>query len=142
MRHIELSDPALVALKAQKQHSFMKGDDAEIFQNPNTGVAWADEQVQRRRYWNPSLRALGLRQRDAYQARHTFASLALMGGVNVAYIAKQLGHAKVTTTLNTYARWIEGADKGTEREKLNDVMRGIVPELSPAAGKPVSSSFH
>ena len=52
---------------------------------------------------------------------------ALWDGVNVAYIARQFGHAKATTTLNTYARWIEGADKGAKRAKLNEVMSTNCP---------------
>jgi integrase len=95
--------------------------------HPNTGARWPDEQVQRRRYWTPALKALGLRQRDAYQTRHTFASLALMGGINIGYLAGQLGHAKITTTLNTYARWIDGADKGAEAKKLDAILSNNRP---------------
>jgi integrase len=36
---------------------------------------------------------LGIRQRPAYNTRHTFATVALMAGVNPAYSARQLGHA-------------------------------------------------
>jgi integrase len=50
-------------------------------------------QAQQRCFWNPTLRALGLRHRDAYQTRHTFASTLLMGDSNPAWIARQLGHA-------------------------------------------------
>lgn len=120
VRDIDLSDDAMAVLQRQKTRTFLAG--GAIFANPNTGKAWADEQVQRRRYWNPALKALGLRQRDAYQTRHTYATTALMGGINPAYIAKQLGHAKITTTLNVYARWIEGADKGAEAAKLNAIL--------------------
>lgn len=129
MRFIAIT-PATAALSRNTWLSTLeRSSNAAVFNNPTTGEPWADEQVQRRRYWNPALKALGLRQRDAYQSRHTFASLALMGGVNVAYIAKQLGHAKVTTTLNAYARWIEGADKGAEAAKLD----AILSKKSPRA---------
>jgi integrase len=121
-RDIDLSGDALAVLKRQKVFTFMKGDEAEVFNNPNTGRPWADEQVQRRRYFTPTLKALGLRLRDAYQARHTFASLALMGGINIAYLSKQMGHTNVTTTLTKYARWIDGADKGAEARKLDAIL--------------------
>jgi integrase len=122
IRDIDLPDAAIAALTRQKKHTFMKDPEGPIFCNPNTGNPWPDEQVQRRRYWNPALRSLGLRHRDAYQTRHTFATILLMGGVNVAYIAKQMGHANVTTTLTKYARWIDGADKGAEAAKLNAIL--------------------
>jgi integrase len=121
-RDIDLTSGAVALLKRQKAHTFMKGLDGAIFNNPHTGKPWPDEQVQRRRYWTPTLKAVGLRQRDAYQARHTFASLALMGGINIAYLSKQMGHNKITTTLNTYARWIDGADKGAEARKLDEIL--------------------
>lgn len=120
IREVDLNDAATAVLARQKASSFLAGE--EVFLNPATGIAWADEQVQRRRYWNPTLKALGIRQRDAYQVRHTYASLLLTGGVNPAYIARQLGHSKITTTLNTYARWIESADKGAEARKANEIL--------------------
>lgn len=122
VREIDLSGDAMAVLKRQKAHTFMRGADAAIFNNPNTNRPWADEQVQRRRYFTPTLRALGLRQRDAYQCRHTFASLALMGGINIGYLSKQMGHANISTTLTKYARWIEGADKGSEAAKLDAIL--------------------
>lgn len=127
VRLIDLNDRALAALKRQKPHTFMKGDEARIFHNPNTGKPWPDEQVQRRRYFNPTLRALGLRHRDAYQTRHTFATLALMGGINPAYIAKQLGHTTPQMVFRVYARWIDGADKGAEAAKLNAILSNNRP---------------
>jgi integrase len=131
VRHVDLSDRALEALKRQKVKSFMKGADALIFTNPNTGAPWSGSQVQRRLYWNPSLRALGMRQRDAYQTRHTYATLSLMAGVNPAYIAKQLGHANLGMLLKHYGRWIDGADKGREADKLNDVFSANCPNSVP-----------
>lgn len=122
VREVDLSSDALAVLMRQKAHTFMRGSGAEIFNNPNTRKPWADEQVQRRRYFAPALRAIGLRERDAYQTRHTFASLALMGGINVGYLSKQLGHATITTTLTKYTRWIDGADKGAQAAKMDAIM--------------------
>lgn len=131
VRHVDLSDRAIEALKRQKARTFMLGADALIFTNPNTGEPWSGSQVQRRLYWNPSLRALGMRQRDCYQTRHTYATLSLMAGVNPAYIAKQLGHANLGMLLKHYARWIDGADKGREADKLNDVFSAKRPDSVP-----------
>lgn len=57
----------------------------------------------------------------AYQTRHTFATLALMAGVNPAYIARQLGHANTAMLFKHYSKWIDGADAGREKSKLNGV---------------------
>lgn len=137
IRHVDLSDRALEALKREKARTFMLGADALIFTNPNTGEPWSGSQVQRRLYWNPSLRALGMRQRDAYQTRHTYATLSLMAGVNPAYIAKQLGHANLGMLLKHYGRWIDGADKGREADKLNEIFSANRPDSVPPTGDSV-----
>lgn len=124
VREIDLSDAAMAALTRQKAHTFMKDQDGPVFHNPRTAKPWHDERDQRRLYFKPTLTALGLRQRDAYQTRHTYASTLLMGGSNVAYISKQLGHSNIATTLNKYARWIEGADKGSEAAKMREILSG------------------
>jgi integrase len=122
VRDVDLSDAAIAALTRQKKHTLLKGPAAPIFNNPNTGKPWPDEQVQRRRYWTPTLSALGLRHRDAYQTRHTFATILLMGGVNPTFISRQLGHANTGMLFKVYGRWIEGADKGAEAAKLNAIL--------------------
>jgi integrase len=116
VRDVDLVDLAMAALKAQKPYTFMK--DAEIFENPVTGRPWHDERSQRDHYWKPSLKRLGIRQRRAYQTRHTYATVALMAGVNPAYIARQMGHANAKMVFTVYAKWIDSADRGREKAKL------------------------
>lgn len=122
VREIDLNDAAMDALRRQKAQTFMIDPEGVIFRNPNTGKPWSGEQVQRKRYFKPTLRALGIRERDAYQTRHTFASILLMGGINPAYIAKQLGHATTAMVHKVYAKWIDRADKGAEAARANAVM--------------------
>jgi integrase len=136
VRHVDLTPRAIAVLHRQKPHTFMKGTEAAIFNNPSTGKPWADEQSQRRFYWVPTLKALGMRQRACYQTRHTFATLALMAGVNPAYIARQLGHANMGMLLRHYGRWIDGADKGVEAKKMADLFG---PELAPGKGLALKS---
>lgn len=124
VREIDLNGRALAALTRQKVHTFMKRPNDEVFENPLTGRPWPDEQRQRRLYWTPTLRALQMRHRDAYQTRHTFATTLLMGGVNPAYIARQLGHASLAMVFKVYTRWIDGADKGAQAAMANAVLMG------------------
>lgn len=119
-RDVDLVGPALEALVAMKAYTFLKGED--IFENPVTGLPWHDERSQRDNYWTPTLKRLGIRHRRAYNTRHTYATTALMAGVNPAYIARQLGHANTKMLFEKYARWIDGADKGTERRALEAAM--------------------
>lgn len=66
--------------------------------------------------FHPTLLRLGLRLRDAYQTRHIFATLALMAGINPAYIARQHG-----MLFKHYSKWIDGADADRQKSKLNGV---------------------
>ena len=123
IRDVDLNDRALAVLKRQKVFSLMRGPNTPIFLNPLTNRSWPDEKQQRERYFLPALSALGIRRRSAYQTRHTFATIALMGGVNPAYIARQLGHTTTAMLFKHYAKWIDGADKGREAAKLGALFR-------------------
>lgn len=118
IRDVDLSDRAMGVLQRMKAHSFMRGADSPIFINPITNEPWADEKRQREVFFMPTLRAIGIRARPPYQTRHTFATIGLMGGVNPAYIARQLGHTSTAMLFKHYAKWIDGADKGRESAKM------------------------
>ena len=116
VRDVELSDRAWAAIDDQRAHTQLAG--REIFWNPATEAPWADIQTQWR-IWRRCLKRVGLRYREPYQTRHTFATLALMAGANPTWIARQMGHANAQMLFRVYAKWIDGADKSREREKLN-----------------------
>ncbi|HEV2562335.1 MAG TPA: DUF3596 domain-containing protein [Rhizomicrobium sp.] len=118
VRDVDLNDRAIAALAVMKKHTFMRGPNEPIFCDPE-GRPWTSDRKQREEYFYPTLKALGIRQRRAYNTRHSYATMALMGGVNLAYVARQLGHKDTTMLLRHYAKWIDGADKGVEAAKLN-----------------------
>jgi len=60
----------------------------------------------RGRVWAPTLKRAGLRQRAAYQTRHTFASNALAAGENPTWVSAMLGHKSAEMLFEVYARWI------------------------------------
>jgi integrase len=115
-RDVEVSDRAWEAFEAQRKHTQLAG--RQVFWNPYTGQPWADIQTQWK-LWNRCLKRVGIRYRTPYEARHTFATWALMEGVNPAWISRQLGHANAQMFFKVYSKWIDGADRGAERGKLN-----------------------
>ena len=44
--------------------------------------------------------------------RHTFASLLLQAGESPVYVQRQLGHASIQLTVDTYGRWLPMENKG------------------------------
>ena len=111
--------PAIDALKAQKPFTFLQ--DNKIFHNPRTNKPWQGDQAIRKTCWQPAIKKAGVRYRKPYQTRHTFASMCLSAGENLAWVSKMLGHSNVLQTARTYATWI--------------------PDSSPEAGEKMLSLF-
>jgi hypothetical protein len=58
-----------------------------------------------------------------------------MGGINPAYIAKQLGQASLAMMFKVYAKWINRADKGAEAAKANAAVGAQLSPNCPRKGK-------
>jgi hypothetical protein len=58
--------------------------------------------------WSESIKALNIRRRGPYHARHSSVTWQLMLGKNLLWVAKQHGHS-VEVMLRMYAGWLEGA---------------------------------
>lgn len=80
VRDVDLSDDAISALIAQKQASFEAGQ--QIWLNPRTGEPWKTDAQIRKTLWQPLCTRAGVRYRNPYQCRHTFASALLTEGAN------------------------------------------------------------
>jgi integrase len=118
-RDVDLVERAVAAIKHMTPHT----QSAEyIFQNPVTGKPWHDERSQRDHYWKPALIATKVRYRRAYQCRHTYATNALSAGVNPAYVSRQMGHSNARMLFQVYSKWIDGADRGREKAKMEAML--------------------
>jgi integrase len=115
LRSIDLRLGARKALQAQKAFTAEGGE--LVFVNPQTRQQWnGDKPIYKR--WKQILKQAGVRFRNPYQTRHTFASSLLMLGAIPLYVAGQMGHADTTMITRTYGKWINsGLDDG-RREKL------------------------
>ncbi len=72
----------------------------------------------------------GLRHRNAYQCRHTYASAMLTAGQNPWYVAQQLGHVDVQMVFRVYGKFI-AADY---RKPQATTLRAVVD--APTAAPP------
>lgn len=131
VRDHELSGHALHYLERQRKHTQLRGP--LVFLDPNTGNRYNDEKPFRERYWRPTLTALKIRYRVPYQMRHTYATTAIMAGANPAWIARQMGNSPAIMWKH-YARWIEKADRGRERDKLDAHLGRIWDETKGNTG--------
>jgi integrase len=104
VRDVELNDDAMAALIAQKPTTFLAGE--HVWHNPRSSAAWeADAQI-RKTLWEPLCTRSGVRYRNPYQVRHTFASALLTAGANPWFVAQQLGHVDVQLVFRVYGKFI------------------------------------
>jgi integrase len=107
-RTVKLLPPALAALVEQKDHTFLK--NLEIFQNPRTNERWTGDQPIRKTLWVYALKRAGVRYRNPYQTRHTYASMMLSAGEHPMWVAQQMGHTDWGMIRRIYGHWIPEAD--------------------------------
>lgn len=113
-RKVKLLAPAISALQSQRLLTKIKND--EVFQNPNSQLRWSGDQAIRKSLWIPALKEAGVKYRNPYQTRHTFASMMISVDVNIAWLAKQMGHKDPTVTAQIYASFLK-SDDDTNGEK-------------------------
>ncbi|VVT53994.1 Phage integrase [Kosakonia radicincitans] len=110
-RKVELNGEALAALQAQKQFTFMKSEF--IFSDPKTGEPWANADAIRKKAWVPTLKKAGVRYRNPYQTRHTFATRHISQGVNLFWLAGQMGHKGPEMLFRHYGSYLAEYDGHT-----------------------------
>ncbi len=104
VRDVDLSVDASKALEAQRVIS--GGAGGHVWLNPRTGKPWTTDAQIRKTLWVPLLERSGVRYRNPYQARHTYASALLTAGANPWYVAQQLGHVDVQMVFKIYGKFI------------------------------------
>ena len=61
-------------------------------------------------YWRPPLVSLGLPAVTPHSARHAFISMLQAQGIEVGLVAKLVGHANISVTLNHYTQAVRGGE--------------------------------
>ncbi|MBS0878555.1 MULTISPECIES: site-specific integrase [unclassified Tatumella] len=113
-RKVELTPEAMIALADQKPFTFMK--ESMIFEDPKTCRPWASADAIRKKAWVPTLRKAGIRYRNPYQTRHTFATSHISRGANLFWLASQMGHKGPEMLFRHYGRYLKEYDGNTENK--------------------------
>ena len=80
------------------------GKGQYVFSNARGGPLF--QEGMRRRVWTPTVERAGLRHRNAYQTRHTFATLMLSQGEEIAWVARMMGHTTTRMIVEHYYKFI------------------------------------
>jgi integrase len=100
-RDVDMLRPVRKALEAQR---LIAGGSPLVF--PNRLGGHINLNNLRRRVWYATLVKAGLRRRDLYNTRHTFATHALASGEDPGWVAKMLGHTTLTMLMTRYYRYV------------------------------------
>lgn len=122
VRDVEFGELTREAVRIQRAKVALREDRLLLPSPINSKIINNDKPP--RLVWTRALRSLQIRHRPAYNTRHTFATVALMNGVNIGWVSRQLGHSTVKMTTDHYATFIPKADNGEERRKLNRALSG------------------
>ena len=107
----------LVARKTETLRRGWKEVPAWVFCSRRGGIL-NDANV--RRAFNKVLRKAKLPSHfTPHCLRHTFASLLLQAGKSPAYVQRQLGHASIQLTVDTYGKWLPMGNKSAV-DRLDD----------------------
>jgi len=91
----------------------------------------------RQRVFYKAVKKAGIKRIRIHDLRHTYATLRISKGDNVADVSNQLGHHSVKFTMDIYYHWFPGKKK-SEVDGLDDptFMRPNAPHMHPKASKP------
>jgi len=103
-REVTLQPQAKEALLNQQTLTGKQND--VIFHDSRTNQPWKDDQPLRKIAWRPALKKAGIKYRNPYQTRHTYASMLLSRGDNPLWVAQQMGHKDWGQIRKVYGRWI------------------------------------
>jgi integrase len=123
-RRVDMSFQLTEALKAHRRASKKKGFALGLGSVPdfvftNEKGRVIDKDNWRRRIFYKTLEKAELRRIRIHDLRHSYASLRISKGDNIADVSKQLGHHSVKLTLDIYYHWIPGKKK-SEVDELDD----------------------
>jgi len=118
VRDVLLLPPALEALKNQKAFTYLEGK--RVFYNPRTNTPWETDGQIRKTSWAHILKKAGVRYRNPYQTRHTYASMMLSAGENTLWLATQMGHRDTEMIIKHYGRWIPDKSTVAGYQPIND----------------------
>ncbi|MCY9854728.1 site-specific integrase [Vibrio mediterranei] len=101
-RVIQLTDRVVEAL----QKHCVSADKKLKYVFTNAQNRHLNYAVVARSVWYPTIERAGLKRRNPYQTRHTFATLLLAAGESPEWIANQMGHTTTTMLFRVYSRYV------------------------------------
>ncbi|MBU4392535.1 MAG: site-specific integrase [Actinobacteria bacterium] len=107
-----------------------EGDPGDLLFRNRAGGPINHRNMMTREFY-PALNRAGVRRIRFHDLRHTYAALMISLGENIKFIQKQLGHASLTTTMDTYGHLLPEVSKGFG-DRLDSL---VYPKKNGSEGK-------
>jgi integrase len=123
-RIVDMSKQLAETLKIHETNSKRKGlrlglGEAPEYVFTSLRGKFINPDVWRRDIFEKAVKKSGIKRITIHGLRHTYATLRISKGDNVADVSKQLGHHSVKFTYDTYYQWMPGKKK-SEVDGLDD----------------------
>jgi integrase len=125
-RTVPLATTAASALARLAERDRFVGRDDLVFVGPLG--EYLDPSALRRRY-RRAQKAAELRPLRLHDLRHTFGSLAVRGGVDLATLKQWMGHSRISTT----ERYLHAKPRTDDADRLDRAFEGGLAELERTA---------
>ncbi|MGC5078146.1 tyrosine-type recombinase/integrase [Agrococcus sp. DT81.2] len=128
-RHVFIADELVTMIARHSEEIGVRGEEQWLFVGP-TGEPPHQNTVGY--WWRKALKDANLEPFRLHDLRHYYASGLIAAGCDVVTVQRALGHAKATTTLNTYGHLWPTAEDRT-RAAAADLMttaRGLTADSS------------
>lgn len=125
-----LPPPVVEDIKALKKHheELKQFLGAEWIESPYLIKEWNGEPYHTFkpvRKLEQYMRSIGLKPVTLHALRHTYASMCISLGADLATVSKRMGHANVSTTLSIYTHLFE---KQSERDELAEALGSMLDQ--------------
>jgi integrase len=107
----QLTDALLIHQTESKKKGLRLGVGELELVFTNEGGNVIDVNNWRSRVFNKTLKKAGMRHIRIHDIRHTYATLRIQAGHNIADVSNQLGHHSIKFTMDVYYHWIPGKQK-------------------------------
>jgi len=88
-----------------------EGDPGDLLFRNRAGGPISHQNMMNREFY-PALKRAAVRRIRFHDLRHTYAALMISLGENIKFIQKQMGHASLTTTMDTYGHLLPEVSEG------------------------------
>jgi len=137
-RRVDMTPYLAEALKKHRLDNKKKGlklglGDLPEFVFVNKTGGFLDKDYWRRSIFYKALQKAEMRRIRIHDLRHTYATLRISKGDNIADVSNQLGHHSIKLTMDVYYHWIPGNEK-TEVDEL-DSLHSDAPYTHPKTKK-------